>query len=64
MPEVTLRRIKLHALDEKGRAIVVTIAPSAILPYMTGYTDAGGEGFVPAPFWCALLGLDLCFWSQ
>jgi len=39
MPEVSLRRIKLKARDEQGKARVFTIAPSAVMPYMTGYTD-------------------------
>ena len=39
MPEVSLRRIKLKSPDEKGKDIVFTIAPSAVMPYMTGYTD-------------------------
>ena len=39
MPEVSLRRIKLNGLDEKGKVIVVTIAPSGVLPYMSGYTE-------------------------
>ncbi len=34
LPEVSLRRIKLNALDEKGKPMVRTIAPSAVLPYM------------------------------
>jgi hypothetical protein len=55
MPEVTLRRIKLNALDEKGRAIVVTIAPSAVLAYMTGYTDEVEKALFlrrfGVPFW-------------
>lgn len=40
MPDVSLRRIKLKALDENGKATVVTIASSAFLPYMCGYTNA------------------------
>lgn len=39
MPELTLRRIKLKEQDEQGKAQVFTIAPSFVLPYMTGYTD-------------------------
>ena len=36
MPEVPLRRIKLKALDAQGQAQVFTIAPSGVMPYMTG----------------------------
>ena len=39
MPDVCLRRIKLKACDGQGKALVLTIAPSAVMPYMTGYTD-------------------------
>ncbi len=39
MPDVRLRRIKLKACDGQGKALVFTIAPSAVMPYMTGYTD-------------------------
>lgn len=34
LPDITLRRIKLKANNE-----VFTIAPSGVMPYMTGYTD-------------------------
>jgi hypothetical protein len=39
MPDVCLRRIKLKGCDVRGNASVFTIAPSAVMPYMTGYTD-------------------------
>jgi hypothetical protein len=39
MPDVRLRRIKLKGCDGRGKALVFTIAPSGVLPYMTGYTD-------------------------
>jgi hypothetical protein len=39
MPDVKLRRICLNVLDEKGCLQVYTVAPSFVLPYMTGYTD-------------------------
>ena len=39
MPEVVLRRIKLNQKDEEGRTQVFTIAPSFVMPYMTGYVD-------------------------
>jgi len=39
LPAVRLRRIKLHTPTADGRS-VFTIAPSFVLPYMTGYADA------------------------
>ena len=39
MPDVKLRWICLTAQDEQNRLQVYTIAPSFILPYMTGYSD-------------------------
>jgi len=39
MPDVKLRRICLNEVDNQGRLQVYTIAPSFVLPYMTGYTD-------------------------
>jgi hypothetical protein len=39
LPKVQLRRIRLHQDDGTGQAQVFTIAPSEVLPYMTGYTD-------------------------
>jgi hypothetical protein len=40
MPETRTRRIKLKAKDESGRKQVYTVAPSFVMPYRTGYTDA------------------------
>ena len=39
MPGVRMRRIKMKEKDEKGKQQVFTIAPSFVMPYMTGYTD-------------------------
>jgi hypothetical protein len=39
MPEVRLRRIKLKHPNAAGKDQVLTIAPSFVMPYMTGYTD-------------------------
>jgi len=39
MPEVRVRRIKLKQPDATGKDQVLTIAPSFVMPYMTGYTD-------------------------
>ena len=34
-----MQRIKLIEPDEAGKSIVLSIKPSAVMPYMTGYTD-------------------------
>ena len=39
MPDVKLRRICLNITNEQGQRQVYTIAPSFVLPYMTGYAD-------------------------
>lgn len=40
MPDVQTRRIKLKLADARGREQVYTVAPSFVMPYRTGYTDA------------------------
>ncbi len=62
MPEVPLRRIKLKQPDNAGKDQVFTIAPSFVMPYMTGYTDEVADvlflrGF-GVPYWA------LAHWSQ
>lgn len=39
MPDVQLRRICLKNRDLQGRLQVYTVAPSFVLPYMTGYAE-------------------------
>lgn len=39
MEEIKLQRIQLLTPDENGRKIVLTIKPSSVMPYMSGYTD-------------------------
>lgn len=39
MEAVQLQRIQLLSSDKNGQKIVLTIKPSAIMPYMSGYTD-------------------------
>ncbi len=55
MPDIRLRRIKLRACDRKGKELVFTIAPSAVMPYMTGYTDKVEKALFlrrfSVPFW-------------
>lgn len=39
LPEFEMRRIKLFERDAEGKTIVLSIKPSSVMPYMTGYTD-------------------------
>jgi hypothetical protein len=39
MPKIRVRRIKLKQPDGNGKDQVLTISPSFVMPYMTGYTD-------------------------
>ncbi len=39
IPDVRMRRICLHALDNAGKKQVYNIAPSFVMPYMAGYTE-------------------------
>jgi len=39
LPDVRFRRIKLKAKNEANQYQVLTICSSAVMPYMTGYTD-------------------------
>ena len=70
MPEVRLRRIKLKQPDLDGKDQVLTIAPSFVMPYMTGYTDEVAEalflrGF-GVPYWALahVFGHDDLFWQR
>lgn len=70
MPEVTLRRIKLKAADKQGKQPVFTIAPSAVMPYMTGYTDEVEKALFlrrfGVPFWALayVFGRDEQYWFR
>lgn len=70
LPGVVLRRIKLNAPDEQGREQVFTIAPSSVLPYMTGYTDAVEKALFlrrfGVPFWALayVYGRDENYWYR
>jgi len=44
LPAVTLRRIELVTPHAHGQRPVFTMAPSGVLPYLTGYTDAVEKG--------------------
>jgi hypothetical protein len=52
---VQLRRVCLKAKAAMGQAIVLTIAPSGVMPYMTGYTDEVEKALFlrrfGVPFW-------------
>jgi hypothetical protein len=67
---VRLRRIKLKTRDEKGKEIVVTIAPSAVMPYMSGYTDEVEKPLFlrrfGVPFWALayVFGRDDQYWYR
>jgi hypothetical protein len=67
---ITLRRIKLNAVDEKGRAQVFTLAPSSVMPYMTGYTDEVEKALFlrrfGVPFWALvyIFGRDEAYWYR
>lgn len=70
MPEVQLRRIKLKQPDCEGQDQVVTIAPSFVMPYMTGYTDEVADvlffrGF-GVPYWALaqVFGHDALYWER
>lgn len=39
LPEFEMQRIKLNERDGEGKEIVLSIKPSSVMPYMTGYTD-------------------------
>jgi hypothetical protein len=70
MPEVSLRRVKLKTPDERGKDVVVTIAPSAVMPYMTGYTDEVEKPLFlrrfGVPFWALayVFGRDEQYWYR
>jgi hypothetical protein len=62
MPEVRLRRTQLKAKDERGQAQVFTLAPSFVLPYMTGYVDEVEKAlFLHEKFEVAFWGLTYVF---
>jgi hypothetical protein len=70
LPEVRLRRIRLGQADAAGQAQVFTIAPSAVLPYMTGYTDEVEKALFlrrfGVPFWglTYVFGRDDGYWER
>lgn len=71
MPDVLIRRICLHARDERGRVQVFQVVPSFVLPYRTGTV---GEVEKPlflhykfgVPFWALsyVFGRDGSYWYR
>jgi hypothetical protein len=70
MPDVSLRRIKLAALEEEGRAQIFTVAPSFVMPYMVGYADDVEKALFlrrfGVPFWALsyVFGRDDMYWQR
>ena len=70
LPEVRLRRIRLCQDDAEGQAQVFAIAPSGVLPYMTGYTNAVEKALFlrrfGVPFWglTYVFGRDDSYWER
>jgi hypothetical protein len=70
MPGERKRRIKLKARDENGKCQVYTIAPSYLMPYMTGYTDEIADALflscfgVPCWALAVVFGHSDMFWQR
>jgi hypothetical protein len=70
MPDVKLRRICLNIPDEQGGLQVYTVAPSFVLPYMTGYADEVEKALFlrrfGVPFWALtyVFGRDDMYWQR
>jgi hypothetical protein len=70
MPDIKLRRICLKMPDEQGRLQVYTVAPSFVLPYMTGYADEVEKALFlrrfNVPFWALtyVFGRDVMYWQR
>jgi len=70
MPGITLRRIKLNARSAQGNELVFTIAPSGILPYMTGKTEEVEKALFlrrfGVPYWglAYVFGRDEQYWYR
>jgi len=65
LPDVTLRRIQLKSTQE-----VFSVAPSSVMPYMTGYTDDVEKALFllrfGVPYWALtyVFGKDDMFWFR
>jgi hypothetical protein len=55
LPDIRLQRLRWKVCDGQRKAVVFTTAPSAVVPYMPGYTDeVVSPLFLPrfgVPFW-------------
>ena len=67
---VMIRRIKLVQLDEAGKGQVYSIVPSAVLPYMSGFTDEVEKALFllrfGVPFWALtyVFGRNDSYWYR
>lgn len=70
LPGVRFRRIQLKAAGDEGEQQVLTICSSAIMPYMTGYTDEVEKALFlrrfGVPFWglTYVFGRDDAYWYR
>ena len=71
LKDVRLQRIQLCKPDQNGKKIVLTIKPSAIMPYMSGYTDEVEKGLylahkfgVPASGLTYVFGRNDAYWYR
>ncbi len=70
LPEVALRRISLKQRSPDGKKQTFTLAPSAVLPYQVGYTDAVEKPLFlrrfGVPYWALtyVFGRDEAYWYR
>jgi len=70
LPDVRFRRIKLKARNSEGKQEVLTIASSAVMPFMTGLTDEVQKALFlrqfSVPFWALtyVFGRDDSYWYR
>lgn len=70
LPDVRFRRIKLKVRNSEGKQEVLTIASSAVMPYMTGLTDDVQKALFlrqfTVPFWALthVFGRDDSYWYR
>jgi len=70
MENLRLRRICLKTRDSEGKKQVFTIAPSGVMPYLTGYTDDVEKAMFlrrfDVPFWALtyVFGHDDDYWYR
>jgi len=70
MPDVRMRRVKMKEKDDDDKQQVFTIAPSFVMPYMTGYTDDVEHALFlrrfGVPYWALtrVFGHDDMYWQR